>query len=122
MNSQLPEQADNPEGILLAGTVAGVDACSLVSNAGTIVVGSALDCDLTVTDPLVPARAFRLCRAAGGQGWLIEAFRNARVYVSTTAQAYPRVTAWNTSVGLARETVSVLAADLERGMTERRAA
>ena len=82
MNSQLPEQADNPEGILLAGTVAGVDACSLVSNAGTIVVGSALDCDLTVTDPLVPARAFRLCRAAGGQGWLIEAFRNARVYVN----------------------------------------
>ncbi len=30
---------------------------------------------------------------------------DSRVYLSTTAQAYPRVTAWNTSVGLARETV-----------------
>ena len=36
-----------------------------------------------------------------------------RVYVSTTAQAYPRVTAWNTSVGLARETVDALVGDLE---------
>ncbi|TMA81090.1 MAG: oxidoreductase, partial [Deltaproteobacteria bacterium] len=35
-----------------------------------------------------------------------------RVYVSTTAQAYPRVTAWNTSVGLARETVDALTGDL----------
>jgi protoporphyrinogen oxidase len=35
-----------------------------------------------------------------------------RVYLSTTAQAYPRVTAWNTSIGLARETVDALAQDL----------
>lgn len=35
-----------------------------------------------------------------------------RLYVCTTAQAYPRVTAWNTSVGLARETVSALVRDL----------
>jgi protoporphyrinogen oxidase len=35
-----------------------------------------------------------------------------RVYISTTAQAYPRVTAWNTSIGLARETVAALAGDL----------
>jgi protoporphyrinogen oxidase len=35
-----------------------------------------------------------------------------RVYISTTAQAYPRVTAWNTSVGLARETVAALIGDL----------
>jgi len=35
-----------------------------------------------------------------------------RVYVSTTAQAYPRVTAWNTSIGLARETVDALVGDL----------
>jgi protoporphyrinogen oxidase len=34
------------------------------------------------------------------------------VYVSTTAQAYPRVTAWNTSIGLARETVAALVGDL----------
>jgi hypothetical protein len=37
---------------------------------------------------------------------------DSRVYVSTTAQAYPRVTAWNTSVGLARETVDALIGDL----------
>jgi protoporphyrinogen oxidase len=35
-----------------------------------------------------------------------------RVYVCTTAQAYPRVTAWNTSVNLARETVDALTHDL----------
>ncbi len=35
-----------------------------------------------------------------------------RLYVCTTAQAYPRVTAWNTSVALARETVGALVADL----------
>lgn len=39
-----------------------------------------------------------------------------RVYVSTTAQAYPRVTAWNTSVGLAAETVAALVADLAGGV------
>ena len=35
-----------------------------------------------------------------------------RLYVCTTAQAYPRVTAWNTSVALARETVDALTNDL----------
>lgn len=35
-----------------------------------------------------------------------------RLWVCTTAQAYPRVTAWNTSVGLARETVASLTAAL----------
>lgn len=34
------------------------------------------------------------------------------LYVCTTAQAYPRVTAWNTSVALARETVDGLVRDL----------
>lgn len=34
------------------------------------------------------------------------------LYLCTTAQVYPRVTAWNTSVGLARETVAALVADL----------
>ena len=37
---------------------------------------------------------------------------SSRVYLSTTAQAYPRVTAWNTSIGLARETVDALVKDL----------
>jgi protoporphyrinogen oxidase len=34
-----------------------------------------------------------------------------RLYLSTTAQAYPRVTAWNTSIALAAETVGALATD-----------
>jgi len=34
------------------------------------------------------------------------------LYVCTTAQAYPRVTAWNTSVALARETVAALVEDM----------
>jgi hypothetical protein len=42
-----------------------------------------------------------------------------RLYICTTAQAYPRVTAWNTSVGLARETVTALHADLGRRAGER---
>ena len=33
------------------------------------------------------------------------------LYLCTTAQAYPRVTAWNTSIALARETVDALLAD-----------
>jgi protoporphyrinogen oxidase len=36
-----------------------------------------------------------------------------RIYISTTAQAYPRVTAWNTSIGLAREAVTALVGDLK---------
>ncbi len=35
-----------------------------------------------------------------------------RLYISTTAQAYPRVTAWNASIALARESVAALTADL----------
>ena len=37
-----------------------------------------------------------------------------RVYLCTTAQAYPRITAWNTSVALAAETVTTLLDDLGR--------
>lgn len=35
-----------------------------------------------------------------------------RLYLCTTAQAYPRVTAWNTSIALAADAVRQLAADL----------
>ncbi len=45
-----------------------------------------------------------------------------RLYVSTTAQAYPRVTAWNTSVALARETVAALVKDLHQTVPAARAA
>src|SRR5262249_61700763 len=34
------------------------------------------------------------------------------LYLCTTAQAYPRVTAWNTSVALAREAVAAVCQDL----------
>lgn len=37
---------------------------------------------------------------------------DSRLYLCTTAQAYPRVTAWNTSVALARDTATALDADL----------
>jgi protoporphyrinogen oxidase len=37
-----------------------------------------------------------------------------RLYLCTTAQAYPRVTAWNTGVALAAETVTALLDDLGR--------
>jgi protoporphyrinogen oxidase len=37
--------------------------------------------------------------------------RHPRLYVSTTAQAYPRVTAWNTSIALAGEAMHALAVD-----------
>src|SRR5262249_49555954 len=39
-----------------------------------------------------------------------------RLYRSTTAQAYPRVTAWNTSVALAAETVTTLLDDQARSV------
>lgn len=48
------------------------------------------------------------------------------LYLCTTAQAYPRVTAWNTSVALARETVEALCTDMatlrDGGDPERRLA
>jgi protoporphyrinogen oxidase len=37
---------------------------------------------------------------------------DSRLYLCTTAQAYPRMTSWNTSVGLAREVVATLVGDL----------
>src|SRR5438067_185345 len=74
----------------LTGTVAGVHACQLVSDADEIIVGSALTCDLVVTDPLVPRRAFRLIRHRDHfeseqdcqSHWTLECFPGARVYVN----------------------------------------
>jgi protoporphyrinogen oxidase len=39
------------------------------------------------------------------------------LYLCTTAQAYPRVTAWNTSVALAREAVAAICQDLRATST-----
>lgn len=44
------------------------------------------------------------------------------LYLATTAQAYPRVTAWNTSVAIARETTDALVDDLHRRTPAARAA
>ena len=48
--------------VRLTGRVAGVQACELVADRDNLLIGSSLACDLTVADPLLPARAFRLQR------------------------------------------------------------
>src|ERR1043166_4360565 len=73
----------------LAGKVAGIDACQLISDCDEVVVGSALNCDLIMTDPLVPRKAFRLMRQRDHVDpedtcetyWILETFNGARVYV-----------------------------------------
>ncbi|OGV59620.1 MAG: hypothetical protein A2498_04395 [Lentisphaerae bacterium RIFOXYC12_FULL_60_16] len=81
--------ADAPA-VELTGTVAGVLACGLVSNDDRIVIGSALHCDLVVTDPLVPSRACRIIHIkhhadashACHTNWMLEVCRGARVYLN----------------------------------------
>lgn len=76
--------------ILLSGSVAGVDACQLVTADDELVIGSGLDCDLVVHDPLVPRRAFRLSRikrhtpddAPCQSHWAVDSLSGARVYVN----------------------------------------
>jgi hypothetical protein len=74
----------------LAGRVAGIDACQLISDCDKVIVGSSVNCDLVVTDPLVPAKAFRLTRQRDHSDseqdcrtyWLLETYPGARVYVN----------------------------------------
>jgi len=74
----------------LTGSVAGVGACQVISEKDEIVVGSALDCDLVVADPLVPGRAFRLKRERNHVApqadcdtyWMLEAYPRARTFVN----------------------------------------
>jgi len=74
----------------LVGKVAGVEACQLISDKDEIIVGSAIDCDLVVADPLVPRRAFRLRREREHVDpeepcdtyWILETFPRARTYVN----------------------------------------
>jgi hypothetical protein len=83
--------AEHPAGRMrLSGRVCGVDACELVADRDEILVGSALDCDLVIPDPLIPPRAFRLHRRkchAGTEGdcrcrWALESLGGARVCVN----------------------------------------
>lgn len=75
--------------VILRGYVEGVEACQLLTDRKSIVVGSALDCDLVVADPLIPARAFEIQfrreHAVGTSlqgGWLLEALPGARVFIN----------------------------------------
>lgn len=81
-----------PHRVRLAGTVAGVDSCELITDREEITVGSALSCDLSVTDPLIPARAFVIRRTArcgdpaagplSPPAWTVEAAPGCRLYVN----------------------------------------
>lgn len=72
--------------ICLSGFVMDVEACHLISDRESIVLGSDLRCDLTVVDPLVPARALRLRHIKRHTGpkqacdahWEVEANRGVR--------------------------------------------
>ena len=76
--------------IRIAGAVAGVPACELVSERDRIVLGSSLGCDLIVDDPLVPSRAADLTHVkvhAGSRDdcrshWMIRARPGTRVFVN----------------------------------------
>lgn len=76
--------------VQLVGTVAGVDACHVLTDGESLTAGSALDCDLIIADPLTPRRAFRLRevkdhherRSDCDSGWVLEALPGARVFVN----------------------------------------
>lgn len=76
--------------VRLIGTVAGVEACHVLSEDDTLLAGSALDCHLVIADPLTPRRAFRLREikdhhertSACDSGWVIESLAGARIYVN----------------------------------------
>lgn len=78
--------------IHLVGQVAGVESCELVADVDEIMVGSGIDCDLVVPDPLIPAHAFLLRRVKSHGGtdcpcrchWMLKALARARVYVNNT--------------------------------------
>lgn len=85
--------------VSLTGFVCGVEACGIVADGDEIVVGSAIQCDLVVPDPLIPARAFRLRREKCHAGterdcrcyWILESFRDARVYVNRRLTRHEKI-------------------------------
>jgi hypothetical protein len=69
--------------VRLSGTVAGVEACSLVSDQHEMRVGSGLTCDLCVLDPLLPEQAFRIYQDQKAAGeWLLESLSGTRLYLN----------------------------------------
>lgn len=92
--AELPAPADPPppppcRKVLLVGRIEGVDACSLHTPLKRIVVGSAADCDLVLSDPLAPPYAFVLQHLKEhtdhedcGSCWEIIVAPEARVFVN----------------------------------------
>lgn len=76
--------------VQLTGSILGVAACHIATDRANIRVGSSLDADLVVADPLIPPLAFTLRRRqARGDGapspdapWIVEASSRARVFVN----------------------------------------
>ena len=84
--------------IQLIGSILGVESCHIATDQDEVRVGSSLDADLVVMDPLVPPLAFvvRRCARQGDDNrpaqshWIIEAHPRARVFVNdhlTTREA-----------------------------------
>jgi len=92
--------------VRLTGTVAGVDASCLVSDADTILVGADLGCDMTVADPLIPAKAFRLRHIKQHAGpnrtcnsyWLLETLHDTRVFLNGCLTERDRISFGDTLV------------------------
>ncbi len=91
---------DNHRRVHLVGRVSGVQSCEVLSDHERIVVGSGIDCDLVVADPLVPRRAFRLRCDKSHHGmhepcdcrWVLEATGAARVCLNGRLTRRERIT------------------------------
>lgn len=110
--------------IRLLGRVAGVESCELVADGDEIVVGSALDGDLVLADPLLPPRAFRLRREkchAGTESacrcvWTLEAFPGTRVYVNRSLARAEKLAYGDTIALGCHEFVFLRAGDAARNL------
>jgi hypothetical protein len=77
------DRSDTPPKVRLSGTVADVEACTLVTDQREIRVGSVLTCDLCVMDPLLPPQAFRIYQdSASTDDWLLESLSGTRLYLN----------------------------------------
>lgn len=78
-----PPQPESSGKIRLSGTIAGVEACLLVTDQALFSVGSGLTRDLCVLDPLLPDEAFRIYRDTQNEGnWILEASSGSRLYLN----------------------------------------
>ena len=83
-------QANDNHKVQLTGSILGVESCHIATDSDELRVGSSLDADLVVLDPLVPPRAFTVRRhKRHGEGarpcecrWIVEVHAQARVFVN----------------------------------------